>query len=46
VLKIVNGPDLDAYEVQDPNKYEETDQEIAPLDEVDYSSVEYEMLKC
>jgi hypothetical protein len=44
MLKIVNSPDLITYEVQDPNECEETDQEISPLEEADYSSVEQEIV--
>jgi hypothetical protein len=43
VLKILNNPDLNACEVEDPNECEEADQEITPPEETDYSSVEQEI---
>jgi hypothetical protein len=44
VLEIINNPDLDACEVEDPNECEETDQEITLPEEADYSSVEQEII--
>jgi hypothetical protein len=44
VTETVNDSDWNAYETEDPNKHEVTDEEITPSEDTDHSSFELDIV--